>query len=229
MHGMENLELLLWIAPALSAGLAAGLWFRYVGAQSTDAPVGMSGFAVARHILDSAGLGDVAIEPTPGNLSDHYESGARTVRLSNPVYHGRSVVAVGVAGRVAGHALQHRVSPLSISIQNLAAAGASFGSGPGLFIAVLGFLFGQQPLVLIGVALFHAAFVLQVLCLPFRLDACRRARKNLADMGLFDCTLAASIERIMRASALLGLAVVLRPITAPVDCITRFLGGGMKE
>ena len=229
MLGIENLELLLWIAPALSTGLAAGLWFRFVCAQCSDTPVGMSGFAAARHILDSAGLVDVSIEPTPGNLSDHYESGARTVWLSNSVYHGRSAVAVGVASRIAGHALQHRARRLSVLIQNTAAVGASFGAGPGLFIAAIGLLFSQQPLVLIGVALFHTAFVLQLLCLPLRLDACRRARNKLADLGLFDCTLAASLERVMRASALLGLAAVLQPITALVDCVTSFFGGDKTE
>ena len=65
MAGLQNLELLLWIAPALSAGLASLLWFRFVCAQSDEMLVGMSGFAVARRILDAAGLFDVAIEPTP--------------------------------------------------------------------------------------------------------------------------------------------------------------------
>lgn len=229
MPGTENLELLLSTAPALSVGLAAGIWFRFVSTQGADTQMAMSGFAAARHILESAGITDVTIEPTPGSLSDHYDSGERSVRLSGSVYHGRSAVAFGVAARIAGHALQHRARPLAILVQNIASIGAAFGCGPGLFIAAIGFLFGQLPLVWIGVALFHVAFVLQVVCLPLRLDACRRARKTLANSGLLDATTARSVERIMRASALMTLAVVLQPIVVLTDAVTGFFGGARSD
>ena len=44
-------------------------------------PASLSGAAAARHILDSAGLQDVAIEEIPGELSDHYDSRSKVLRL----------------------------------------------------------------------------------------------------------------------------------------------------
>src|SRR5687768_14583601 len=68
---------------------------------------GLTGARVARAILDSAGLHDVAVERTGGLLSDHYDPRSRTLRLSGNVFDTPSVAAVGVAAHEAGHALQH--------------------------------------------------------------------------------------------------------------------------
>ena len=211
MPGLYHLELLLWIAPALTMGLAALLWFRFACAQSPATSIDASGFAAARQILDAAGLSEVSIQPTPSYLSDHYESNTRTVRLSNEVYHGRSTVAVGVAAQVAGCALQHAASPLPALLHNTAAIGASFGCGPGLAMAVIGVVFGVQPLVLIGIVLFNTAFALQVICLPLQWDACSRAKRELVDLGRFEPHTAAQVVRVINASALLGLTAVLQP------------------
>jgi uncharacterized protein len=67
---------------------------------------GITGAEVARRLLDSQGLQDVAIESTPGILSDHYDPRAKTLRLSQQVYFAPSVAAAGIAAHEAGHALQ---------------------------------------------------------------------------------------------------------------------------
>ena len=67
----------------------------------------MSGAEAARYILDSHGLSNVPVEPVAGELTDHYDPRSRTLRLSQPVYNGRSVAALGIAAHESGHALQH--------------------------------------------------------------------------------------------------------------------------
>src|SRR4029450_4052877 len=57
----------------------------------------VSGFQVARTILDSNGLRDVKIEETPGELSDHYDPTTKTLRLSPGVGRVPSVAAMGIA------------------------------------------------------------------------------------------------------------------------------------
>src|SRR5690625_321539 len=51
----------------------------------------MTGFEVARQILDENGLFDVTIEEVKGTLTDHYDPRSKTVRLSSDNYHGRSM------------------------------------------------------------------------------------------------------------------------------------------
>src|ERR1041385_2915237 len=66
---------------------------------------GMSGAEAARELLRRNGIDDVRVEQVEGFLSDHYDPGARTLRLSADVYSGRSLAALGVAAHEAGQAL----------------------------------------------------------------------------------------------------------------------------
>src|SRR5262245_65316956 len=63
---------------------------------------GITGAQVARRLLDSEGLQAVAIESTPGMLSDHYDPRSKILRLSQQVYFAPSVAAVGIEAHAAG-------------------------------------------------------------------------------------------------------------------------------
>ncbi len=83
----------LWVQRAL----------RLHGQDRPDLPG--TGGELARHLLDEAGLGDVAIEET--DQGDHYDPHARVVRLTAPHLHGQSIAAVAVATHEVSHAFQH--------------------------------------------------------------------------------------------------------------------------
>src|SRR6266568_5555205 len=100
---------LLFALPGLLLGLYAqfklsATFKKYIQIPTTS---GLSGAEAAREILDRAGLTDVPVEPVVGHLTDHYDPTKRALFLSEDVYHGRSIAAVGVAAHETGHALQH--------------------------------------------------------------------------------------------------------------------------
>ena len=68
----------------------------------------LSGFEVAREILDSHGLDKIYIVEVKSNLSDHYDSDHKVLRLSSDVFHGESLTAAAVAARVANYAVQDK-------------------------------------------------------------------------------------------------------------------------
>jgi Zn-dependent membrane protease YugP len=72
----------LFLAPALILALWAQMRVKSTYHAAQQEPAQLSGAAAARHMLDSAGLQDVAIEPIPGELSDHYDPRAKVLRLS---------------------------------------------------------------------------------------------------------------------------------------------------
>ena len=107
IYGSGYLLYLIFSLPALLLGLWAqfkvqGAFKKYSQVRSY---IGLTGSQVARRMLDSAGLNNVAVQEVNGFLSDHYDPNSRVLRLSPEVYGGSSLAAAGVAAHEAGHAL----------------------------------------------------------------------------------------------------------------------------
>ena len=67
---------------------------------------GLTGAQVAAGILHGAQVHNVDIESVGGELTDHYDSEKKKLRLSQDIHHGSSIAAVGIAAHEAGHDLQ---------------------------------------------------------------------------------------------------------------------------
>ncbi|MEO0948131.1 MAG: zinc metallopeptidase, partial [Cyanobacteria bacterium J06641_5] len=80
-----------------------GEYERYSRIQSS---LGMTGAQVAQTILSRMGVTDVKVESVGGQLTDHYDPGAKAVRLSQGIYGSSSLAAAAVAAHECGHVLQ---------------------------------------------------------------------------------------------------------------------------
>jgi Putative neutral zinc metallopeptidase len=98
----------VFVLPGLLLGLYAQSRIKLNVAKYSQVPTqdGITGAEVARRLLDAQGLHDVAVESTPGVLSDHYDPHAKRLRLSQQVYYAPSVAAAGIAAHETGHGLQ---------------------------------------------------------------------------------------------------------------------------
>ena len=88
----------MWAQARISSAYAAG--------SRIPAASGLTGAEAAAMVMRAGGVTGVAIEPVAGELSDHYDPRHKVLRLSQSVYAGRSLAAVGVAAHEAGHAIQ---------------------------------------------------------------------------------------------------------------------------
>ncbi|MEM1229436.1 MAG: zinc metallopeptidase [Pseudomonadota bacterium] len=90
------------------------LWVRLVMRRHGETLPNMpgTGAELARHLIKRFELADISVEETaPG--TDHFDPGARAVRLSPDNYHGKSITAIAVAAHEVGHAIQfHRAEPI---------------------------------------------------------------------------------------------------------------------
>ena len=139
---------------------------------------GYTGSQVARMILDRNGLHDVRIELVPGNLTDHYDPRTKVVRLSRSVYSGNSIAAVSVAAHEVGHAMQHGEGYYPLLIRNNIAPIASIGARFVWVFILLGLII--SPFLLeVGIMLYLAVVLFQVVTLPAEFNASRRALYQL--------------------------------------------------
>jgi uncharacterized protein len=145
---------------------------------------GISGAQAARKILDDNGLYDVPVEQVEGELTDHYDPRARALRLSTPIYSGRSVAALGIAAHEAGHALQHAQGYVPLQVRSLLVPAATFGSNLGWIMILGGLVLQITAAAWLGVLLFAAGTLFALVTLPVEFNASSRAMAMLTNNGM---------------------------------------------
>ena len=209
---------LLWMAPALLLAFWAQWKVRGTYAAAAEVPSRLSGAAAARHILDSAGLQNVTIEPIAGQLTDHYDPNAKVLRLSEGVFGGRSAAAVGIAAHEAGHALQDAQRYAPLVIRNFAVPAANFGSGVGIVLLMLGAglafrgVAAGTPLIWLGIGGFACVAAFQLINLPVEFDASNRAKQLLVSHGIVGNQEMTYVNDVLNAAAWTYVAGTLQTV-----------------
>jgi Zn-dependent membrane protease YugP len=173
---------------------------------------GMTGAEAARELVRRRGIDGVEVEEVAGFLSDHYDPGARVLRLSPDVYHGRSLAALGVAAHEAGHAIQHARDYGPMKLRALIVKPAMIGSNLSAFVMSFGFLMQWTGLVWIGVIGSALGALFAVVTLPVEFDASRRAVIALQETGIIYPDEADDAGAVLRAAAMTYVAGAIAAI-----------------
>ena len=170
---------------------------------------GMNGAQVAQRVLQAAGIYDVQVRHVSGSLTDHYDPRTKTVNLSDPVYNATSVAALGVAAHECGHAIQHSKSYVPLSIRSALVPIANFGSMLAWPVILIGLFFNTRSsglIIDIGILLFSAAVLFQLVTLPVEFDASRRALVMLRTQGILADDELKYTRRVLKSAALTYVA-----------------------
>lgn len=209
---------LLFSLPALLLGLWAqykvkAAFAKYSRIRSFS---GLTGAEVARRILERNGIHDVQIEETKGFLSDNYDPGKKVLRLSPAIYGGNSIAAAGVAAHEAGHALQHSEGYALLNLRTLMVPTVQIGSWLGPIIFMIGLFVASTlgtQIAWIGLILFAGTAAFALVTLPVELDASKRAKAWLSDIGITYGQEAAGVNSVLNAAALTYVAAAIQAIS----------------
>lgn len=172
---------------------------------------GFTGEQTARKILDINGLYDVRIEMVRGRLSDHYDPRSKVLRLSQDIYYGTSITSIAVAAHECGHAIQHAKGYAPLNLRSSLVPVVNFASNMSWFLIALG-LFMSGPLLRIGILLFSASVIFQLVTLPVEFNASNRAMVQLADIGILEGKELSQGRRVLTAAALTYVAAALTSV-----------------
>lgn len=173
---------------------------------------GLTGAEVARELLRSQGLDFVRVEAIPGTLTDHYDPRDRTLRLSQQVFYGNSLAALGVAAHETGHAIQHATDYVPLMVRTNLVPAANIGSQLGLPLALFGFFFQSGFMLQLGIVLFSAAVLFQLVTLPVEFNASSRALALLEGHGILARQEVAGARSVLSAAALTYVAATLAAV-----------------
>jgi uncharacterized protein len=173
---------------------------------------GLTGAQAAASVMSAEGVTDVSIRPVEGRLSDHYDPRSKTLNLSADVGQAATVAALGVAAHEAGHAVQDARGYKPMRIRQTLVPAATIGSQLWIFPAFLGLIIGSLGLVNIGLVLFLAVVVFQLVTLPVEFDASKRALVALEGGGLLGAGELDGARAVLRAAALTYVAALAASI-----------------
>ncbi len=170
---------------------------------------GQSAAKIAQIILEYAGIHDVGVEETHGNLTDHYDPRSKMIYLSEAVYSSDSVAAIGVAAHECGHAIQHKEGFLPLKIRSLLIPVVNLGSFLSWPIILIGILIGSLNLVHFGILLFSAILVFQIVTLPVEFNASVKALRFLEENDILIGEEIVGARKVLNAAAMTYVTATL--------------------
>ena len=169
----------------------------------------MTGAMAAEKLLRLNGISDVKIESIKGSLTDHYDPKSNVIRLSEGVYNSSTIAAVGIACHEAGHACQHAQNYFPIKVRNAIIPITQIGSGLGIPLALIGFVFSWGVLIDIGLLLYATIAFFQLVTLPVEFNASSRALKTIKENNFLDDNDYIGAKRVLTAAALTYVAALV--------------------
>lgn len=192
----------------------------------------MTGAQAAEAVLRAHGVTGVAIYPTRGRLTDHYDPRDNAIYLSENVYGAPTVAAVGVACHEAGHAVQYAEGYGPVRLRSVIIPATNIGSRFSFILLLIGLFMYSQTLFLAGIVLFGITTFFQLVTLPVEFNASARAIETIEGQGLLEEDELQGAKKVLRAAALTYVAALLTSLLQLMRFVAIFAargGGGNRR
>ncbi len=173
---------------------------------------GLTGFEVAREILDKNGLKNMYVVETSGVLTDHYDPSNKVIRLSSDIFHGTSIAAASVAAHECGHAIQDKENYSWYQLRARLVPVVNFITYSAYIFFFISVLLQVFSLVGLSIVMVIASLLFQIVTLPVEFDASKRGLKKLEEYDLLDDNEHDGALKVLKAAAMTYVASVLSSI-----------------
>ena len=190
MNPEFKLLLLFCLAGIFALGLPWWAWRRVKSLEKKYGRIllvrGVTGAQAARIVLLRGEIPMVDVDESTIAVTDFYSAHEPAIKLSSGVYSGKRLFDVARAGRLAGHALQHRDRKLG-GLASWDSFMILWGNAWPILLPITVFVSKGRPWALIGFALVAGAIAIGHLLKHTHVqDAARRGRRELDGAKLLD-------------------------------------------
>lgn len=185
---------------------------------------GLTGYDVAKKILENNGLQSIYIIETQGTMTDNYDGERRTLRLSKDVYNGTSIAALAIAAHEAGHAVQHAEQYSWYVRRHRMYPTVAIGEKASYIVLIIGLVLGSINFIYAAVILMLFGLAFELVTLPCEKDASKRAIKLLQDYDLIEAGEVKYAKKMLSAACLTYVAAIAATLLEMLYYLSRFRG-----
>ena len=168
---------------------------------------------MAKQLFDRTSLQPIRVERIRGTMTDHFDPGANTVRLSDPVAARNSVASMAVTAHELGHVQQYQTGSGLIKARGLLLPALQFSPTISYICILMGLWWNMTGMLWLGIIFFGLMVLFSLLTLPIEIDASRRGTRLLQEAGLMQNQNDANGARaVLTAAALTYLAAAVTSI-----------------
>jgi len=201
-----GLYLLILVIPLIASMNIKSTYKKY---KKVDNKKKLSGFEVARKVLDANGLKDMYIVEVKGDLTDHYDPKQKVVRLSTDIFHGETIAAAAVAAHECGHAIQDKEGYSMMKLRSSLVPVVNFITYSAYIMFAISVIFQMFDLLMVSIVSVLFGLVFQIVTLPVEFDASKRALIQLKELNLVDNEEHQGTKKMLKSAALTYVAAVL--------------------
>ena len=195
--------------------------------QKVESKSGLTAAEACKIILKNSGIDNVAIGHVPGNLTDHYAPTKKELNLSDTTYNDTSIASIGVAAHEAGHAIQDHKNMFLLNLQMAVVPVVNFASKLSIPVIFVGIILGIMNLTRVGIILFSATLIYQLLTLPIEFNASSNAIAVLRTNSLMDEAELDGVKKVLTAAAFTYVAAAASTLLQLLRFI--ILAGGNRR
>ena len=171
--------------------------------------INLTGFDVARRILDENNLGEIYVVETKGTMSDHYDPRRKTVRLSTDVYHGTSISSLAIAAHECGHAIQDKEGYTWFKIRSMIFPIINIGQKIAYIVMIVGLFLSYMDYVYAAIGFTFLGLLFELVTLPVEFDASKRAKKIVLSDGMISDNEKTGVDAVLNSAAFTYVAAVI--------------------
>ena len=202
---MDLLYILMFLLPLCAQLYVSSTYKKYLKVKSACK---LTGYDMAKQILDNNGLGNLYIVETKGTMTDHYDPTRKIIRLSTDVFNENSVSSIAIAAHECGHAIQDKDGYYFFIIRSKIVPIVSLATKLAYIILLIGVILEFMDLIFTGIVLVGFGLVFQLVTLPVELDASKRALSEMEKCGVLSND-TEGVKVMLKSAALTYVAAVL--------------------
>ena len=203
---MDILLIIIVVLPLIAQIMVKSKYSKYTKENNS---LGLTGYDVAKKILEMNNLSNITVGKTPGLLSDHYNPTNKSVILSKDIYEGKSIAAIAVAAHEVGLAIQDKELYQPMVIRTKLVPAVNFSAKASSIILVIGVILGATGLIDLAILLLCVSLLFQLITLPVEFNASERAQEELKKCGYIQDKDTKGVSKMLKAAAFTYVATFL--------------------
>lgn len=161
----------------------------------------LSGFEVARKILDENNLKDMYIVEVKGTSNDYYDYNHKAIKLSTDIFHGETITAEAVAAFYSVQAILDKEENKFYRFRAFLLPITKFCTYITYILFLIAMSTNDYNMLMVSIALEFIIIVFHFITLPIDFETNKRAIKYLNDYELLDKEELESSEEILKAAS----------------------------